>query len=36
MLYNIIILELSTFFHCDYVTVCDCCDNNITLNPNPK
>ena len=45
MLYDVIILELSTFFHHDYmtvtciicyVTVCDCYDYDITLNSNPK
>ena len=44
MLYDVIILELS-IFHYDYmtvtcvicyVTICDCCDYDITLNPNPK
>jgi len=35
MLYDVIILKLSTF-HYDYMTVCDYCDYDITLNPNPK
>ena len=43
MLYNIIILEPSIFFHCDHMTVtvsCDTCnlscDCDIILNPNPR
>jgi len=45
MLYNVIILELFTFFHHDHVIVwhvtsvtlvCDSCDSDIMLNPDPQ
>ena len=38
ILYDIIILEVSTIFYCGYVAVwqvCNSCDHDVTLTPNP-